>query len=123
MEAAAPDAILFDTGRTAPGSGSWLRRSCDGLLQLARNRQRFRNAGSAESQNVRHCTPISRSATASGARISKRRDAEILCRLGSIEISQDSYASRIGSGGMGQADNSVVVFSWPCTAIGAARLT
>ncbi len=34
---------------TAPGSGSWLGRSCDWLLQLARHRQRVGDAGSAES--------------------------------------------------------------------------
>ena len=40
-------------------SGCWLRGSCDWLLQLARNRQRVGDAGSAESKNVRHCTALS----------------------------------------------------------------
>ena len=51
------------------------------------------------------------------------RDAEILCGLGGFKVSENSYASRIGTGRMGEAGNSVVVFSWPCTAACAARFT
>ena len=117
-----PTRSLFDADCTAPGSGSWLRCSCDWLLQLARYRQRFRDAGSAESKNLRHCAALSRPATASGAAVPQRRDAEVLCGLGSFKVSENSYASRTGTGRMGQAGNSVVVFSGPCTAACAARL-
>ena len=50
---------------------------------------------------------------ASGARVPKCRDAKVLCGLGSVEVSENSIASRIGAGGVGQAGNTVVVLSWP----------